>query len=154
MPESAGQILKHDKTRETFSKEERLTRKKLIDKLTSTGASIKVTSFVLVHLHQTLPCPYPAQVMVTVSKRNFKRAHDRNRIKRLMREAYRKQKQTVYEVLENKRSQATLMIIFTGRSLPDQAYTFGKISELLRRYTSHLANANDADEKAGTDSQQ
>jgi len=41
----------------------------------------------------------PVQVLVSVSKRHFKHAVDRNRVKRQVREAYRKNKQVLYESL-------------------------------------------------------
>ena len=41
----------------------------------------------------------PVQVLVSVSKRHFKHAVDRNRVKRQVREAYRKNKQVLYEAL-------------------------------------------------------
>jgi ribonuclease P protein component len=71
--------------------------------------------------------------MFSASKRNYKRAHDRNRIKRLMREGYRKQKHIVYSFLEKKEMQCAVLFIFTGRQLPDQAYVHGKIYGLLKR---------------------
>jgi len=106
--------------------------------LQSDGKSIKTPAIILVHRFAELPCEFPAQVMVTASKRLFKRAHDRNRIKRLMREAFRKQKHIVYTSLAEQKLQATLLFIFTGKQLPNQAYVHGKISELLKRFNEEL----------------
>ncbi len=124
--------------RATLCKDERLSRKKIIDELHEKGQSIKTPAIILIYHLCELPCDFPAQVMVTVGKRNFKRAHDRNRIKRLMREAYRKQKSIVYTSLQEKEKQAALLFIFTGRSLPNAQYAFGKISELLKRFTTEI----------------
>lgn len=98
--------------------------------------AIKSPAIILVYEHREMPTRFPAQVMFSVSKRIFKRAHDRNRVKRLMREAYRKQKQIVYTSLEGSRQQAALHFIFTGRQIPNQAYVHGKISELLKRFAA------------------
>lgn len=124
--------------RQTFSKDERLTRLKLIEQLHEQGASIKTPALILLYQFTELPVDFPAQVMVSASKKLFKRAHDRNRIKRLMREAYRKQKHVVYSSLSEQNKQAALHFIFTGRQLPNQAYVFGKISELIKRFAEQV----------------
>jgi ribonuclease P protein component len=82
-----------------------------------------------------LPGPVPAQVMVTVGKRNFKDSHDRNRIKRLIREVYRVNKHEHYAALHKAGKQAALMFIFTGRQLPEHGYIKDKITSLLNRFT-------------------
>jgi ribonuclease P protein component len=120
--------------RQTLCKDERLSRKKLIEQLHEKGVSIKTPAIILIYNFCELPTHFPAQVMVTVSKRNFKRAHDRNRVKRLLREAYRKQKHIVYTSLKEQEKQASLLFIFTGRTLPNAQYAHGKISELLKRF--------------------
>ncbi|MBL7858495.1 MAG: ribonuclease P protein component [Cyclobacteriaceae bacterium] len=73
----------------TFSKEERLTKEKSIQELFNRGSSFYLYPFKVFFM----PNPDQAyafhQVLVSVSKKNFKRAVDRNLIKRRMREAYR-----------------------------------------------------------------
>lgn len=125
-----------------FQRNERLARKKIIEKVYASGRSIKVPSFVLLYQLLELPDHVPAQVMLAVSKRNYPRAHDRNRIRRLMREAYRRQKHTHYEPLKHQGLQAALIIIFTGRRQPDSSYVYGKIKELLSRFAQTLLNQN------------
>lgn len=120
--------------RHTLCKAERLTRLKLIEELHEKGMSIKTPAVILVYHFTDIPVDFPAQVMLSASKRLFKRAHDRNRIKRLMREAYRKQKHIVYTSLTEGKKTAVLHFIFTGRQLPNQAYVHGKISELIKRF--------------------
>jgi ribonuclease P protein component len=131
--------------RQTLCKNERLTRLKLIEQLHAHGDSIKTPAVILIYYFTELPVDFPAQTMVSASKRLFKRAHDRNRIKRLMREAYRKQKHIVYTSLESKEKQAALHFIFTGRQLPNQAYVYGKISELMKRFAEHVKQMNVSD---------
>ncbi|ALI99318.1 ribonuclease P protein component [Rufibacter tibetensis] len=72
-----------------FPKEERLRSKKLIEQLFREGSSFNSYPLRFVALHVPVPSELPVQVLVSVSKRNFKKAVDRNRLKRQMREAYR-----------------------------------------------------------------
>jgi ribonuclease P protein component len=124
--------------RHTLCKKERLTRLKLIEELHEQGKSIKTPAVILLYHFTEIPVDFPAQVMLSASKRLFKRAHDRNRIKRLMREAYRKQKHIVYTSLKEGKKTAVLHFIFTGRQLPNQAYVHGKISELIKRFAEQI----------------
>ena len=84
----------------TLKKAERLKSKKLIERLYIEGNTIKAFPLRMVYIQSEHTSDYPAQVGVSVPKRNFKKAVDRNRIKRLLRESYRKQKYTVYDTLE------------------------------------------------------
>ncbi len=81
----------------TLGQEERLKSKKLIGRLYEEGKSIKVFPLRMVYIPAKQNLEFPVQVGVSVPKRNFKKAVDRNRIKRLLREVYRKEKHTVYD---------------------------------------------------------
>ena len=70
----------------TLGKQERLKSKKLIEKLYKEGSSVKAFPLRMVFLQTEHTSDYPAQIGVSVAKRNFKKAPDRNRLKRLMRE--------------------------------------------------------------------
>lgn len=73
--------------RYTLGKHEKLKSKKAIDKLFTEGKSFVQSPIRVVFIKNETD--FPNQVAFSVSKRNFKLAVDRNRIKRLMREAYR-----------------------------------------------------------------
>jgi ribonuclease P protein component len=131
-----------------LTKAERLTRKKIIEEVHAKGESIKTPAIVMVYHFTELPEKVPVQVVFTVSKRIFKRAHDRNRVKRLLREAYRKQKHHIYQPLVDQQKQVAIFFIFTGRQLPNYQYVHGKIFEVLKRFKSRLQekpNENDAE---------
>jgi ribonuclease P protein component len=61
----------------------------------------------------------PVEVLFNVSKRNFKRAVDRNRIKRLMREVYRKNKTILYDCLQEQDYKISLGLLYVAKDLPD-----------------------------------
>jgi len=83
----------------TLGQQERLKSKKLIGKLYEEGKSVKVFPLRMVYIQTEHTSKFPVQVGVSVPKRNFKSAVDRNRIKRLLRETYRKEKHTVYDAV-------------------------------------------------------
>ena len=78
-----------------FSKKERLSNKKIIQELFDKGSSFYLYPFKVYTLRNSDP-EFPFhQVLFSVSKKNFKRAVDRNLIKRRMREAFRLNKNTI-----------------------------------------------------------
>lgn len=93
----------------------KLKSKKNIDLLFKEGNSIKSFPLIIVHKKDTnLTTPF--LVGFSVSKRHFKHAVDRNRIKRLLRENFRKNK-VLFNSQENKSQ--LLMFIFIGKSMPN-----------------------------------
>lgn len=82
-----------------------------------------------------LPVPYPVQAAFSVSRRNFKRAVKRNLLKRLMREAYRLNKDRLYQALGDK-EQLAVMFIYAGREVKD----YELIEKSLKQALSKLLN--------------
>ena len=106
------------KGKNTFGKDEKLKSKKIIDQLFKEGKSVSTNGFTLVYLVKPLTTFYPVQAGFSVPKRNFKHAVDRNRIKRLMREAYRLNKTPLYEKLMERKEQVAMMFVYKGKELP------------------------------------
>lgn len=108
----------------TFRKEERLCNKGLIESLFRTGSSFLCYPFKVSWQYVELSGEYPVQILFAVSKKRYKRAVDRNLIKRNMREAYRLQKQQhLYAVLNNCGKKVVLSVAYIGKEIvvPDLA---------------------------------
>lgn len=134
-------------TPNTFKKEERLCSHKTIADVVSNGHSFLVHPFRVSFLPSTHAGQYPAQILTGVSKRNFKRAVDRNRIKRLMREAYRKNKNILYTHLEKHNTKLAVMLIYIGKQLPEYQETEDKIILTLQRLCEEHAALENTQEQ-------
>lgn len=126
--------------KKTFKKEERLCNKSLLNKLFHSGSSFVVYPFRMVYMGVALEkVQSPVSVVISVSKRRFKGAPHRNRIKRLIREAYRQQKSTaLYPFMESKSSGLLLAIQYVGKEEVPFATVWTKMEKAL----AQLINEN------------
>ena len=109
----------------TLGKNERLKSRKQIEQLFNEGKSFVANPFSLYFfVHGSLPMDHVIRFGVGVSSKNFKKAVDRNRVKRLTREAWRLQKNDpeaigLKERLKTVNKQLNVFFIYTGKELPD-----------------------------------
>ena len=83
---------------------------------------------------------FPAQILFSVSKRRYKHAHDRNLIKRRMREAYRLNKQQhLYDVLNSSNKNIVLSVGYIGKDITDHDFTEKKMLKLLTQLCVEIA---------------
>jgi ribonuclease P protein component len=120
----------------SFQKAERLCSKKIIDKLFQEGKSIFVFPVKIIYLETQLSSAFPVQAAFTVGKRNFKRAVQRNLIKRRMREAYRLNKSNFYTEIEEK--QVAVFFIFTGKTIPEYNQIEVAVKKGMKKLLSEL----------------
>ena len=115
----------------TYNKAEKLKSNKLIDTLFVHGKSISVYPLRLVFLEATFSESVKLKTGVSVPKRNFKKAVDRIRIKRLMREAYRLNKS---EVFNNITTQYAFMILYIGKEKTTYPKLEAAMKQLFKKF--------------------
>ena len=128
--------------RHTFRKRERLCSPTLIKEVVTSGKAVNEAPFRLVGKVTPIKSAAAAQIAFAVPKRNMKLAVDRNRMKRLMREAYRLGKASHLERIGASGVQCAWVLVFQGRAPVTFVETQEKISRALGRWVrEHVAPA-------------
>ncbi len=128
----------------TFKKEERLCSKRSIDDLFHNGSSFVVYPLRVVFLSQPADPEqsFPAQVITSVPKKRFKKAVDRNYLKRLMRESYRLEKAKLYSFLQDHSLNLLLAIQYVSNDkLPFETLK-GKMEQLIGRIENEITKSD------------
>lgn len=120
----------------TYSKKDKLKSKKAIEQLFSEGKAVTAYPLRLVYLEYTFDDGIQFKTGVSVSKRNFKNAVDRNRIKRLLREAYRLNKDTRFN---NILASYALMILYIGKDEKEFTSINTSMNELLDAFAKKVS---------------
>ena len=115
----------------TFPKKEKLKSKRLIDQLFAEGKSVSSHPIKLIYLKAALPQDVPIQAGVAVSKKRFKSAVKRNRIKRLLRESYRLNKQLVFN---NSHGSFAFLFLYLGKEMPKFVKIERSMKEILGKF--------------------
>ncbi len=126
----------------TLGKKERIAGKRLVETLFKGGVSRSMSCYPLRAVYALVPMAddgSSAKMMVSVPKRHFKRAVKRNRVKRQVREAYRKQKHLLCRTMDNHPGQ-TLAVAFIWLSdqLFDSRHIDERVGMLLTRISEVL----------------
>ncbi|MGY4384468.1 ribonuclease P protein component [Pedobacter sp. UYP24] len=124
----------------TFTKEERLCSKKLLDLLFKNGSSFLLYPFRISYLPIRATHQYPVQVVINVSKKRYKRAVDRNLIKRRIREAYRLQKELqLYTSISVSGTLVLLSIQFVGKQIYDFSFFEKKLALVMKKLVLNIS---------------
>ncbi len=134
-----------------FGKKEHLCSEKLLEELFKTGQRLMVFPYSVrwkICPKEMLPEGVRMQVMIATSKRYFHHAVDRNHVKRLTRECYRKHKPALWQLLEKHDAALLLAVNYVHNEIFDYQvlyHKFDKLSGLLSaRLTERLAVDADA----------
>ncbi len=129
--------------RQTFKKEERLCSRTLIKNVIDNGKSFSLPPFRIIWLGIEPKGNYPAEILFSVPKSNFSRAVDRNKIKRRMREAYRKHKQSMlYDALQENKKQIAIMLVYKSKQEIEYIEVQEKIILILQRLSKDTLSKN------------
>jgi len=124
---------KESKIRYTLKKRERIHHKKLIKQIFVNGNPFLIYPFKVMWIETEFETGYPAQFGISVSKRRFKRAVDRNLLKRRSREAYRLNKHILYNELTKQNRKLAFMFIYVSKEILPIEVIETKIILILRR---------------------
>lgn len=122
----------------TFRKEEKLCSQKIIGDIFLSGTSFLCYPLKVVWKYEELPTSFPAQVVFSVPKRLFKRAHDRNLLKRQLREVYRYQKHELYQSLELNDQKIAVMIVYIAKEKLEFSQIEGAMTKVIAKLKKKL----------------
>lgn len=123
----------------TYPRKQKLKSRKLLGKLFQSGKSLN--AFPIKLIYQTNQ-PFIGESLmagVGASSRNFKKAVDRNRIKRLLRESFRLEQAILQKGLPQDR-QWQLFFIYTGKELPDGQLIQNKMQFLMQKLVDQFGS--------------
>ena|ERR1039457_990755 len=128
--------------RQTFGKDERLHKNILIKKLFSEGISFYVHPFRVTTLQTDIASVSPVQVLISIPKHSFKKAVDRNLLKRRVREAYRKNKEFLVRSFRQTNTNLLVCFTYTAKTILPYCVIQDKIIILLQRLEEGNAKAS------------
>lgn len=117
----------------TLGKKERLKSRKQIEQLFDKGQRFSISTLRVFYSFQSCHAPVKPQLQAgfVASSRNFKTAVDRNRIKRLIKEAWRLQKNELEKTLLEQSLNLNVFFIYTGRDLPGYDDIYGNVKKII-----------------------
>ena len=122
----------------SYGREEKLKGRKLLEALFKEGKSFTIFPLKVFYLVPEKPLDFYVNAGVGASSRNFKKAVDRNRVKRLLREAYRTEKLPLHVFLQQHNLQVAVFILYIDKILPEYKAVKTKMPIVLQRLIKQL----------------
>lgn len=123
----------------SFNKKERLKSRKQLDRIFTKGESIAAFP-VKIFYELNEDQDNIIKTGVGVSRKNFKKAVDRNRIKRLLRESYRTEKAELLNYLQQNKKQIALFFLYVDKTEPDYLFLKQTIQKAIKKLISEMAS--------------
>ena len=132
--------------KEGLPKYERICKENDIQALFDKGVGMSVYPYRVIFLfHHDESRPVTVRLLVSVSKKRFHHAVKRNRVKRLMREAWRRNKAPLYEICERDNISVDVALVYTATVIHSYEEMLEKtkkaVQEMVKRYSSTLRKA-------------
>ena len=127
---------------EGLPKYERICKENDIQALFDKGAGVSVYPYRVIFLFRKDESrPVTVRVLVSVSKKRFHHAFKRNRVKRLMREAWRKNKARLYEICQRDNISVDVALVYTATVIHSYEEMMVKtrkaVQEIVKKHEAH-----------------
>ena len=131
---------------EGLPKYERICKENDIQALFDKGAGVSVYPYRVIFLFRKDESrPVTVRVLVSVSKKRFHHAFKRNRVKRLMREAWRKNKASLYEICQRDNISVDVALVYTATVIHSYEEMMVKtrkaVQEIVKKHEAHCKNS-------------
>ena len=131
---------------EGLPKYERICKENDVKALFEQGAGVSVYPYRVIYLFRHDESGRPTvRLLVSVSKKRFHHAVSRNRVKRLMREAWRRNKAALYEICERDNISVDVALVYTATIIHSYEEMLAKtkkaVQEIVKKHEAHSTTA-------------
>jgi ribonuclease P protein component len=135
----------------TYNKKEKLKSRKQLEALFSKGRTFLHFPVKVFYMLPETPLDNVVKAGVGAGSRQFKKAVQRNRIKRLLREAYRLNKQPLHRFLQTHKRQLVVFLLYIDKQMPQNNSIQAKMPVILERLVSELSGQFDREASRSKD---
>ena len=127
---------------EGLPKYERICKENDIQALFDKGQGISVYPYRVIYLFRRDESPVTVRVLVSVSKKRFHHAFKRNRVKRLMREAWRRNKAPLYEICQRDNISVDVALVYTATVIHSYEEMLAKTKKAVHEIGKNHSSTN------------